>query len=72
MAWFYFGVLAWLLGTMSEKTENRLLVLNHVVFSEIIEDRTTGFEACCFFHDISSKWQYVSVWSRKMLHVVSW
>ena len=54
---FYFGLLAWLLRTMSllRKLKNRLLGLNHVVFSEKIENRTFVFEAYCFFHDISSK-----------------
>ena len=71
---FYFGLLAWLLRTMPllRKLKNRLLGLNHVVFSEKIENRTFGSEAYCFFHDISSKWQYVSIRSRKMLYVVSW
>ena len=42
---FYFGLLAWLLRTMPllRKLKNRLLGLNHVVFSEKIEDRTFGF-----------------------------
>ena len=55
---FYFGLLTWLLRTISllKKLGNRLLGLDHVVFSEKIENRTFGFEACCFFmHDISSK-----------------
>ena len=72
---FYFRLLAWLLRTMSllKKLENRLLGLNHVVFSEKIENRTFWFEACCFFHDISSKWQYVSIIrSWKIMYVVSW
>ena len=47
----YFGLLAWLLRTMPllRKLKNRLLGLNHVVFSEKIENRTFGFEAHVVF-----------------------
>ena len=37
---------------------NRLFGLNYVVFSDKIE-------ACCCFHKISSKWQYISIRSQK-------
>ena len=53
------------------KLRNLILGLNHVmiVFLNKIGNRTFGFEAFCF-HEISSKWQYVSLWLWK-IHVVS-
>ena len=60
---FYFGLLAWLLRTIPllRKLKNRLLGLNHVVFSEKkLRTRLLGLKYIVFFHDISSKWQWSS------------
>ena len=35
--------------SLLRKLKNRLLGLNHVVFSEKIENMTFGFEVYCFF-----------------------
>ena len=47
---FLFTRATWLLRTIMSFLRNlkiRLLGLNRVVFSENIENRTFGFEACC-------------------------
>ena len=69
----YFGLLAWLLRTMplSRKLRDSLLE-PCCLFRKNWEQDFWVWSACCFFHDISSKLQYVSVRSRKMLYVASW